>query len=218
MDVIGCHTVETLIDDSGGGIHPIEHACFSSSHHLILFFSSPIPLLPALSCLLALNNPSPPGVGGADGIAVCGCWCCVDLLASHHAMPLSRSRSFATAAAPVIGRLVMVPPMSSPPFHPPSVRCFLIASASSSRHHACVSCSPPPTAPPYLSRNGAGLRVGYEAHGCRRLACLLHAIAPSLSIWLSPISSPSSRAVLLPQHVPTALACDAVRSLRLLPR
>ena len=68
-----------------------------ASHHPIIsfisspFFLSPCPLFPAPSCLLALNNPPPPGVGGADGRAICDCVREAGLLASHHVVPLSRS-------------------------------------------------------------------------------------------------------------------------------
>lgn len=88
---------------------------------------------------------------------------------------------------PCLLRSVIVSPMSSSPSHP-SV-CFLIISASSSRHHACWSCPPRLTPRPCLSRNGEGLRVGCWLFGCRRLVCLAHAVSPPRAIWLSPISS-----------------------------
>lgn len=87
--LLGCLAVNSVIAIVGW--HSPYRACLPSSHHLIQFLSSPCPLSPAPSCLLALNNPPPPGVGGADGIAVCTCGRGVNLLASHHAVPLSRS-------------------------------------------------------------------------------------------------------------------------------
>ena len=67
LDFIGCHTLDTVIYDSGGAFALSSlPAVISSSHHLIPFPSSPYPLSPALSCLLASNNPPPPGVGDAD--------------------------------------------------------------------------------------------------------------------------------------------------------
>lgn len=88
----------------------------------IIFSISPCPLSPAPSCLLALNNPPPPGVGGADGRAICDCVRGAGLLASHHVVPLSRSslvrycRPNAMMSSPpprhghdVIGRLVIEP-------------------------------------------------------------------------------------------------------------
>ena len=124
----------------------------------------------------------------ADWMSIC--------LLPHHAVPLSRSRSLATAVPSSVSS-------SSPPrcrrlrsIRP--VRCFLIVSASSSRHHACWSC--PPRLPPRLSCRGTGR--GYEPaagcglFGCHRLvACLPHAVSTPRTIWLSPISSPSPREV-----------------------
>ena len=70
-----------------------------SSSHSISF--SPRPLSPAPSCPLALNNPPPPGVGGADGRTVCDCWLGSYLLASNHTVPLT----------PLIARSLLPPPM-----------------------------------------------------------------------------------------------------------
>ena len=104
--------------------------------------------------------------------------------------------------------LVQCPPHRSTP-------CLL-----RSRHPPNRPVSSPPLHSPAPACRGAmgGSRVGYGRFGCRCLACLPHAVALSLSIWFSPISSPSPRAVLLPPHVPAADACGAVRSLWLLPR
>ena len=70
----------------------------------------------------------------------------------------------------------------------PSVRCFLIISASSSRHHACGSCPPRLTPRPCLSMNGEGLRAGCGLFRCRRLACFPNAVATPRAIWSAPIS------------------------------
>ena len=208
--------------------HSPYRACPLSSHHLIPFLSSPIPLSPAISCLLALNNPSPPGVGGADGRAICGCGRGVDLIASHHAVPLSRSRSFATAAAPSSVASSSSPsPMSSPPFlstrllrhrprrpssrYPPRRR----------RHHACGSCPPRLSPRPCLSMNGEELRAGCAMLGCSAVVALLdcpNTVSPpraiGSSLHLVPVVISCGLAA---SHVPTAGACGAVRSLRLLP-
>lgn len=164
-----------LICDSRGH-SPLSSMPASSNHliHLITFLSSPRPLSLALSCLLALNNPPPPGVGGADGRTICDCWRGVDLLASHHAVPFSRSCSFATAAA-----LVIVSPDIIAVALPAD--CFVIAPVA---HRACGSCPSPPLAPPGLSRNGEGLRTDCGLFGCHRLACLPNAVSPSRVIWL----------------------------------
>lgn len=165
-----------------------------SSHHLIPSLSSPRPLSLALSCLLALNNPPPPGVGGAGERTICDCGRGVDLLAFYHAVPLSRCRSFATAAPSSVSS-------SSPPrCHRlrsiRSVRCFLIASASSSRHHACGSCPSPPLAPPGLSRNGEGLRascglrtVRMSSPCCLLTPCRFHASDDLALTHLIPVAS-----------------------------
>lgn len=80
--------------------------------------------------------------------------------------------------------------------------------------------SSPPLAPPYLSRNGEGIRsdcvmLGYSAV----VACLSHVVSPPRAIWLGR-SHPVPVVIscgLAASHVPTAGACGAVRSLRLLP-
>lgn len=167
------------------GVRLIESARYSQSshpsHHLIPSLSSPLPLSPALFYLLALNNPPPPGVGGADEQTVCDCGRGVDLLASRHATPLSRSRSLATAI-PVIAAV-------------PSAACFVIAPVA---HHACGSCHPrlPPRPACRGTGRGYGLAAGCGLFGCHRLvACLPHAVSTPRTIWLSPISSPSPREV-----------------------
>lgn len=53
------------------------------------------PLSPVLVNLLALNNPPPPGVGGAGVLSICGCGRGGGLPACFLIVPLSRSRSFA---------------------------------------------------------------------------------------------------------------------------
>lgn len=123
-----------LICDSRGH-SPLSSMPASSNHliHLITFLSSPRPLSLALSCLLALNNPPPPGVGGADGRTICDCGRGVDLLASHHAVPLSRSRSLATAAAPCHRLPMLLLPFHLPPASSSSVPP--IESIPPRRHH-----------------------------------------------------------------------------------
>lgn len=174
-----------------GGIRPIVEPARQSSHHLIQCLSfPPCPLSPALSCLLALNNPPPPGVGGADGMMACDCGRGVDLLASHHAMPLT-TLPLVRYCRPVIGLLVIASPMPSPPFHPfrPLLPHRLGIIISSSRLRVISS---PPLAPPGLSRNGEELRADCGLFGCHRLACLPNAVSR-----LGRFSSLQSRPVVL---------------------
>ena len=92
-----------------------SHGAFALSsllaNHLIIsshFFPRPAPS-PRLSCACLLDLiPRPRGVGGANEQTVCDCGRGVDLLASCHAVPLSRCRSFATAAPSSL----LVPPLA----------------------------------------------------------------------------------------------------------
>lgn len=70
---------------------PFNRTALLHSH----FYSSPCPLSPVLSCLLALNNPPPPGVGGAGGSGdlrrrACGLLACV-LISSCRSLACARS-------------------------------------------------------------------------------------------------------------------------------
>lgn len=138
-----------------------------ASHHPIIsfisspFFLSPCPIFPAPSCLLALNNPPPPGVGGVDGRAICDCVRGAGLLASHHVVPLSRSslvrycrpnalmsspppRHRADTAPAYHHASVLTVPSAPFPSHAPSLPA-LLASLPSSPHRPMLS---PPSHPP----------------------------------------------------------------------
>lgn len=100
----------------------------------------------------------------------------------------------------------------------PSVRCFLIVSASSSRHHACghvLLASRP--ARLVEERGGATLRLLDVRLSSP--ACLPNAVSPSRAIWLgrSHLVPVAISCGLASPHVPTTGACDAVRSLCVLP-
>lgn len=181
-----------------------------SSHHLIPFLSSPIPLSPAPSYLLALNTPPPPGVGGADGRAVCDCgrlrrFACFPSCRAALSLPLVRY-----CPSP---RHRLLPSSSHRCHHHRPIRPS--ASSSSRRRHLVITPAGhalPASRPAHACRGtGRGLRVGCGVFGCRRLACSPHAIAPSLSIWFSPHLVPVASCGLASSHVPTAGACGAVR-------
>ena len=91
----------------------------------------------------------------------------------------------------------------------PSVRCF--ASPSSRHHHLVITpagMSSPPLAPPYLSRNGEGIRADCGLFGCHRLACLPNAVSR-----LGRFNSLPSRPVVLVRSCCFACADDeCVRS------
>ena len=122
-------------------------------------------------------------MGRADECAVCDCGLGVDLPASPScraalSLPLVR---YCRRHRHHLTRCHLCCSISS-------VYCFLIISASSSRHRACGSCPSPPFAPPSLSRNGEGLRAGCGLFRCRRLACFPNAVATPQAIWSAPIS------------------------------
>lgn len=142
------------------------------------------------------------------------------MLAFYHAVPLSRCRSFATAAPSSVSS-------SSPPrCHRlrsiRSVRCFLIASASSSHHHACGSY--PPRLSPRLSCRGTGGGYGLTA-GCSDVIALLLVYPmpfPRLGRFSSHPSHTRRLVRFASMHMPTEVRSAAVRMpcgrLCLLPR
>lgn len=137
------------------------------------------------------------------------------MLASHHAVPLSRSRSFATTTAPVIASYDVISAVPSVPS---------AASSSPRRHHLVITPAGhvlPAYRPAPSCRGtgrGYGLTVGYSdvvaLPPCLLAPCRFRASCDFVLVHLAQ----SSRAVLLSRMCRRTGACDAVRSLRLLPR
>lgn len=209
MDVIGCHAVDTVIYDSGGGIRPIEHACFSSSHLFSLIALPPLP-----SSLLPACFKQSPALGRGRSQRIddlqlrAGC-----RFACFPSCRAALSLSLACYCRPVIGRLAIVAPMSSPPFL--STRLFRHRPRRPSRLRVMSS---PSLAPPLLVDKRGGIRAGYVMLGCSAVvACLSHAVSPPRAIWFSPRLVPVASCGLASTHVPTG-SCGAVRSPCLLPR
>lgn len=143
-----------------------------SSSHPLSFLAPPPSSRLSLACLLSII-PRPRAWEAPTNrrSAIAG-------VASICLLPIIPCRSLAPA------RSLLPPPMPSLPrchlcrsIRP--VRFLLIVSASSSRHHACGSC-PPRLSPRPTCRGtgrGYGLTAGCGLFGCRRLACLPHAVS-----------------------------------------
>ena len=164
--LLGCRAVNSVIAIVGW--HSPYRACPPSSHHLIQSLSSPCPLSPVPSCLLALNNPPAPGRGrrrrnSGLRLRVLRRFACFPLCRAAHSLTLVRY-----CRRPVIGCLAIVAPMSSPLF--PSARLFRHRPRYPSLLRVMLS---PPLAPPLLveERGGAtGWLRDVGLFGCR---CLL---------------------------------------------
>lgn len=167
LDVIGCHAVDTVVCDSDGGIRPIEptlcHLIISSSHPLSLIAHPPLPgsLLPA-----CFKQSPAPGRGRRQRnsglrLRVLRRFACFPLCRAAHSLTLVRY-----CRRPVIGRLAIVAPMSSPLF--PSARLFRHRPRYPSsryprrrRHHTCGLY--PPRLSPRPTCRGTGRGYGLAA-------------------------------------------------------
>ena len=212
LDVIGCRAVDTVDKRYRRSIAlsglPANHPIISSSHPISSIALPPLPgsLMPA-----CLNCSPAPGRGRSRRTG--------DL----RLLVLRRFACFPSCRAALSFPLVRY-------YHRPRhrflrchlcrsvrpVRCFLIASASSSRHHACGSCPPRLPPRPLLSRNGEGLRTDCGIFGCRRLAALLACPMPfpCLVRFCSRPSRPVISCGLAFPHVPTdgCVRCREVAS------
>ena len=121
-------------------------------------------------------------MGGADEQTVCDCGWGVDLLAFRHVVPLSRSRSFAIAAAPMSSPSDVIAAV-------PSVACFVVIRAA---HRV-------DTVPALSSR------FGFCPHPCQSLASA-HRLPPACLLRHRPSRPSSLRVMSSPPLAPPSLS------------
>lgn len=146
----------------------------------VLFSFSPDPLLPALPCLRASNNPPPPGRGTSKQVSVRNSRRRHNQPASRHISSAYSLRSFAIArSCPFL--LASVRPYSIP-----TAFCSSTASRSPSRRpirktgrgFRLASSPPPPPASIDIGKAGRGCRIaGLSPSRLFRLSCLLAAFS-----------------------------------------
>lgn len=242
LDVIGCHAVDTVIFGGGIRpivlARSLMPACFKQSParraweaptrwRFAIACSVPACLLPIMPCrslrsslvrycrlVMATMSSPPPPRHGHDVIGrlviepipprhIITPRCLPPSVPFPFHVPIApRLACFAPVIRPIARYHHAVPSARLPPHH-------LGVVISSSRLRVMPS---PPLAPPYLSRNGEGLRVGYGLFGCRRLACLVP--LPRLCRFGSRPSRPRRLVRFASPHVPTegACCCGAVAS------